>query len=170
MDNDDNENDFRVQKSLTLAAPAKAGTRNIKVSSVDGLIINQRLFRGPDHEEVIAANIGTAGASALAENAAKGATKLAVSGVTGFEVGQEVYVGDEKAFIAEIQATRRGFFSFGPASPDAVVLTAPLKAAHAAGESFAGSGITVSAPLRSDYASGAAVASSVPTPGAPNRF
>ena len=170
MDNDDNENDFRVQKALTLAAAAKAGTRNIKVSSTDGLVINQRLFIGPDHEEVIAANIGTAGASSLAQPAAKGATRLSVSGVTGFVVGQEVFVGEEKATIAEIQAARRGWFSPVPAAPDAVVLAAPLKAAHAAGESFAGSGITVSTPLRSDYASGTPVTGAVPTPGAPNRF
>ena len=170
MDNDDNENDFRVQKSLTLAAPAKAGSRNIKVSSVDGLVINQRLFIGPGHEEVIAANIGSAGASSLAEAAAKGATRLSVSGVTGFAVGQEVFIGEEKASIAEIHAARRGWFSPVPSAPDAVVLAAPLKAAHAAGESFAGSGITVSAPLRSDYASGTPVTGALPTPGAPNRF
>ena len=170
MDNDDNENDFRVQKALTIAAPVKAGSRNIKVSSVDGLVINQRLFIGPGHEEVIAANIGTAGASSLAEAAAKGSTRLSVSGVTGFVVGQEVYIGDEKAFIAEIHAARRWWFSPVPAAPDAVVLSAPLKSAHEAGESFAGSGITVSSPLRSDYASGTPVTGAVPTPGAPNRF
>ena len=90
--------------------------------------------------------------------------------MTGFVVGQEVFVGEEKATIAEIQAARRGWFSPVPAAPDAVVLAAPLKAAHAAGESFAGSGITVSAPLRSDYASGTPVTGAVPTPGAPNRF
>ena len=170
LDTDDNERDFHVQGSLTLAAPVRAGERNFKVSSTDGLVINQRLFLGPDHEEVIAANIGTAGASSLAEAAAKGATRLSVSAVTGFVVGQEVYVGDEKATIAEIHAARRGWFSPVPAAPDAVVLSAPLKAAHAAGESFAGSGITVSSPLRSDYAAGTPVAGAVPTPGAPNRF
>ena len=103
-------------------------------------------------------------------NAAKGTTRLSVSGVTGFVVGQEVFVGDEKAFISEIHAARRGWFSPVPAAPDAIVLTAPLKAAHAAGESFAGSGITVSSPLRADYASGVPVTGAMPTPGAPNRF
>jgi hypothetical protein len=170
MDTDDNENDFRIQGSISLAAPLKAGTRNLKVNSTDGLVINQRLFIGPDHEEVIAANIGTAGYASLAADAAKGATRVSVSASQGFTVGQEVYVGDEKAFISEIQAARRGWFSMVPATPDVIVLTAPLKAAHASGEDFAGSGITVSSPVRSDYASGMPLTGSVPTPGEPNRF
>ena len=170
MDTDDNENDFRVQGSISLAAPLKAGSRNLKVNSTDGLVINQRLFIGPGHEEVIAANIGTAGYASLAADAAKGASRVSVSASQGFAVGQEVYVGDEKAFIAEIQAARRGWFSPVPAAPDVIVLTAPLKASHAAGEDFAGSGITVSKPVKSDYASGVTLTGSVPTPGAPNRF
>ena len=170
LDTDDNENDFRVQGSLTLAAPLKAGSRNFKVSSTRGLIINQRLFIGPGHEEVIAANIGTAGYTTLAADAAKGATRLSVAASQGFTVGQEVFVGDEKAYIAEIHATRRGWFSPVPAAPDVVVLRAPLKSAHASGEDFAGSGITVSSPVKADYAAGIPVTGSVPTPGAPNRF
>ena len=170
FDNDDNENDFRVQGSLTLAAPLKAGSRNLKVSSTNGLIINQRLFIGPDHEEVIAANIGSAGYTTLSAEASKGATRISVASSQGFAVGQEVYVGDERAFIAEIHATRRGWFSPVPAAPDVVVLRAPLKSAHASGEDFAGSGITVSSPVKADYAAGIPVTGSVPTPGAPNRF
>ena len=170
MDTDDNENDFRVQGSISLAAPLKAGSRNLKVNSTTGLVINQRLFIGPGKEEVIAANIGTAGYTTLAADAAKGTTRVSVSASQGFAVGQEVYVGDEKAFIAEIHATRRGWFSPVPAAPDAIVLTAPLKAAHASGEDFAGSGITVSSPVKADYASGIPMTGSVPTPGAPNRF
>ena len=170
MDTDDNENDFRVQGSISLAAPLAAGSRNLKVNSTRGLVINQRLFIGPDKEEVIAANIGTAGYTTLAADAAKGATRVSVAASQGFTVGQEVYVGDEKAFIAEIHATRRGWYSPVPAAPDAIVLTAPLKAAHASGEDFAGSGITVSAPIRGTYASGIPMTGSVPTPGAPNRF
>ena len=170
LDTDDNENDFRVQGSLTLAAPLKAGSRNLKVSSTNGLIINQRLFIGPDHEEVIAANIGSAGYATLAAEASKGATRVSVSSSQGFKVGQEVYVGDEKAFIAEIHAVRRGWFNTSPSVPDAIVLTAPLKSAHASGEDFAGSGVTVSSPVKGDYAAGIPVTGSVPTPGAPNRF
>ncbi len=170
LDTDDNENDFRVQGSISLAAPLTAGSRNLKVNSTRGLTINQRLFIGPDKEEVIAANIGTAGYTTLAADAAKGATRISVAASQGFTVGQEVYVGDEKAYIAEIHATRRGWFSPVPAAPDAIVLRAPLKAAHASGEDFAGSGITVSAPVRGTYAAGISMTGSVPTPGAPNRF
>ena len=171
FDADDNENDFRVQHSISLAAPVKAGERNIKVNTTAGLVINQRLFIGPDHEEVIAANIGTAGYATLAEAAAKGATKVSVSSSQGFTVGQEVYVDGEKATVAAIQAARRGgWFSPVPAAPDAIILAAPLKEAHAAGTDFAGSGITVAYPLRSGYASGTPLASAVPTPGAPNVY
>ena len=171
LDNDDNENDFRVQRQVSLAAPANAGTINLKVNSVNGLIVGQRLFVGPDHESMTVANIGTPGASSLGESAKAGATQLAVSGVQGFTVGQEVYVGDEKAIIAGIRAVRRGWNA--PAIPnvfDTVTLSAPLKKAHSAGESFAGSGLTLAYPLRADYAAGTPLASAVPTPGAPNVY
>ena len=171
LDNDDNENDFRVQRQVSLAAPANAGTINLKVNSVNGLIVGQRLFVGPDNESMTVANIGTPGASSLGESTKAGATQLAVSGVQGFTVGQEVYVGDEKAIIAGIRAVRRGWNA--PAIPnvfDTVTLSAPLKKAHSAGESFAGSGLTLAYPLRADYAAGTPLASAVPTPGAPNVY
>ena len=157
--------------AVSLAAPANAGTINLKVNSVNGLIVGQRLFVGPDNESMTVANIGTPGASSLGESTKAGATQLAVSGVQGFTVGQEVYVGDEKAIIAGIRAVRRGWNA--PAIPnvfDTVTLSAPLKKAHSAGESFAGSGLTLAYPLRADYAAGTPLASAVPTPGAPNVY
>lgn len=171
-DTDENEKDFNVQKSFSLAAPVKAGETNIKVNSVAGIIIGQRLFLGPDAEPVIAANIGTPGYAPLAVAAPAGASKLSVSGVQAFSVGQTVYVGDERAEIAEIKAARRNMWGPAPATPvyDEVILATPLKKAHGTGEALAGTGITVSSPIKGSYATGASVTGSVPTPGAPNRF
>ena len=170
-DTDENENDFHVQRVISLSAPLKAGETNIKVSSTSNIRIGQRLFIGPDHEEVIAANIGTPGYAPLAEKVAAGAKQVAVNGVQGLSVGQTVFVGSEKAVIAEIHAVRRNRGPV-PAAPqnDIVVLQAPLKSSHDVPEALAGTGITVSSPIRANYASGTQVIDNVPTPGAPNRF
>ena len=168
-DADDNENDFKVQASFSLAAPAAAGDINLKLNSVEGIVIGQRLF--VDGEEVVATNIGTPGCTALSGDAAAGSYTLTVASVQAFKAGQEVFVGDEKCVVAEVKAARRNFWapSFN-AEPDMVFLAAPLKAAHAAGESLAGTGVTLSRPVQADHASGAPVVDFVPTPGAPNRY
>ena len=171
-DNDENQFDFSAQKSFSLSAPVNPGDVNIKINSVDGIIIGQRLFLGPDAEPVIAANIGTPGYAPLAVAAPAGSTKLSVSGVQGFSVGQTVYVGDEKAEIASVKAARRNMWGPVPAVPvyDEVILAAPLKQSHGTGDALAGTGITVSSPIKGAYAAGASVAGAVPTPGAPNRY
>ena len=170
-DSDDNKNDFSVQRQISLAGPVKAGDTNLKVSSTAGLIIGQPLFVGPGQERMTVANIGTAGFSTLGEPAKAGAKQVMVSGVQGFTRGQEVFVGDEKAVIEEIRAVRRSWYApVDPNSFDTVILRAPLKKAHGAGESLAGTGVTVAYPVRSDYAAGTPLASSVPTPGAPNLY
>lgn len=171
LDTDENESDFKVQSAVTLAAPAKPGDINLKLSATDNIRIGQRLFIGPDGEEVIAALVGTPGYAPLAVNAAAGAKQIEVSGVQGFTVGQTVLVGDEQTEIAEIRAARRNYWApVQPAQNDVVILQAPLKKAHGAGEALAGTGVTVSSPLKASYASGAQVVGNVPTPGAPNRF
>lgn len=168
-DADDNENDFKVQASFSLAAPAAAGDINLKLNSVEGIVIGQRLF--VDGEEVVATNIGTPGCTALSGDAAAGSYTLTVASVQAFRAGQEVFVGDEKCVVAEVKAARRNFWApMANVTPDMVFLAAPLKAAHAAGESLAGTGVTLSRPVQADHASGAPVTGNVPTPGAPNRY
>ena len=170
-DTDENENDFRVQKAVTLAAPAKAGDTNIKLSATGNIRIGQRLFIGPEGEEVIAAVIGTPGYSPIMVNAAAGARQIAVFGVQGFTVGQTVMVGDEQAVIAEIRAVRRNYRNpVADPQNDIVILQAPLKKAHGTEEALAGTGVTVSSPLKAAYAAGSQVVDNIPTPGAPNRF
>ncbi len=171
FDNDENETDFNVQRAVTLAAPAKPGDTNIKLSATNNIRIGQRLFIGPDKEEVIAATIGTPGYAPLAEKAAAGAKQLAVNGVQGFTVGQTVFVGDEKATIAEIHAVRRN--NRAPVlvpQNDIVILQEALKSAHGTDEALAGTGVGISSPIKASYAVGATVVDNVPTPGAPNRF
>lgn len=171
FDTDENESDFQVQTAVTLAAPMKAGDVNIKLNATNDIRIGQRLFIGPDHEEVIAANIGTPGHALLVENVSAGARQIAVDGVQSFSVGQAVLVGDETAQIAEIRAARRNYWApVQTPQKDIVILQAPLKKSHAAAEAFAGTGVTVSSPVKADYAAGSPVIGSVPTPGAPNRF
>ncbi|MDO5443296.1 MAG: arabinofuranosidase catalytic domain-containing protein [Bacteroidia bacterium] len=171
LDTDENENDFKVQSAFALAAPINAGDVNIKLNSTNNIRIGQRLFIGTDHEEVIAANIGTPGYAPLAENVAAGAKQIAVSGVQSFTVGQAVLVGDETAQIAEIQAARRNYWApVQTPQKDIVILQAPLKKAHAVGEALAGTGVTVSSPIKGAYAAGEPVTGNVPTPGAPNRY
>lgn len=168
-DADDNENDFKVQASFSLAAPAAAGDINLKLNSVEGIVIGQRLF--VDGEEVVATNIGTPGCTALSGDAAAGSYTLTVASVQAFRAGQEVFVGDEKCVVAEVKAARRNFWApMTNVTPDMVYLAAPLKAAHAAGEFLAGTGVTLSRPVQADHASGAPVVDFVPTPGAPNRY
>ncbi len=168
-DADDNENDFKVQASFSLAAPAAAGDINLKLNSVEGIVIGQRLF--VDGEEVVATNIGTPGCTSLSGDAAAGSYTLTVASVQAFRAGQEVFVGDEKCVIAEVKAARRNFWApMANVTPDMVYLAAPLKAAHAAGEFLAGTGVTLSRPVQADHASGAPVVDFVPTPGAPNRY
>jgi len=168
-DADDNENDFKVQLAFNLAAPAQAGDINIKMNNVEGIIIGQRLF--VNGEEVIAANIGTQGYTTLSADVKAGTSVVAVASAQSFKLGQEVFVGDEKAVVAELRPVRRGFRApVSPLQPDTIVLSAPLKSAHAAGEALAGSGVTLSKPLKSQYASGTPVTGNVPTPGAPNRY
>ena len=170
-DTDENENDFKLQRAITIAAPVKAGDTNIKLSATNNIRIGQRLFIGPDNEEVIAATIGTPGYAPIAVNAKAGAKQLEVSGVQGFSVGQTVYVGDEKAAIAEIHAVRRNNRApFVVPQNDVIILQAPLKNAHTTDEAIAGTGVGVSSPIKASYSVGTQVASGVPTPGAPNQF
>ena len=169
FDSDDNKADFNVQTAISLAAPVAKGDVKFFVNSTSGLEIGQRIFLGG--ESFIAAVIGTPGYAPLAESAKAGATSVKVASCQGFSVGQTVYVGEEKATVAELKPVRRGWWApMDPSQKDVIVLASPLKASHGTDEAIAGSGIMVSSPAASDYAAGSPVTGGVPTPGAPNRF
>lgn len=175
LDTDDNDADFHVQKSINLAGPAAAGANNLKVSSVAGLTIGQRLFigEGADKEEAILAVIGTPGNSALDADVAAGAKSVTVAFGTSsaFAPGQEVYVGGEKAFVAQVVAARMRFgMNMGQMPSDTIILQAPLQKSHKAGDQVCGSGITLGSTLKAAHAAGEAVTNYKPTPGAPNMY
>ena len=167
-DKDDNKNDFRIQQGLNLAAPAKPGDTNIKVSSVLGLKENAPIVigRGPTAQVLTVKQLGSAGATSLKNASGK---TLVVDSAQGFSVGQEILVGEEKATVAEVIMPRRWWTPAGP-QDNRLVLAAPLRKSHRPGEAVTGTGVTLSAPLSAAHVAGAPVATGQPTPGAANNF
>ena len=175
VDTDFNCRDFAMQTAIALSVAAPAGSNNIKVASVTGLTIGQKVIidGGANSETAIIAVIGTTGASTVSTATAAGATVIPVAGVNGFSAGQTIIIDNgatrETAVIASVTAGRNAGGN-NPATPSSVTLTAPLKSAHAAGVQVAGSGLTLSTPLAKAHESGAQIASNLPTPGEPNQF
>ena len=167
-DKDDNKIDFCTQQSVNLALGAKAGEDNIKVSSVQGLREGAPIVvgRGANAQVLTVKQLGSAGGTQLVSAAGK---TLVVASAAGFTVGQEILVGDEKAVVTEV-VIPRGWWMPRAQQENKLVLTAPLRKAHKAGEAVSGTGVTLSAPLKADYAAGAPVATGQPTPGAANAF
>jgi hypothetical protein len=100
-----------------------------------------------------------------------GATVVPVASAAGFIPGQTITIDAatrvETAVVASVAGGRGGR---GGAVGPSITVTAPLKAAHAAGAQVSGSGITLDAALTKAHQSGAQVADSAPTPGAPNQY
>jgi hypothetical protein len=176
FDNDDNQQDFRLQTSATLAAPSAVGSDNIKVSSVSGFSIGQKVIidAGTNSEIGIIATIGTAGATTLASPAEVGNTLLLVKGVEGFSEGQSIFIGEgakhEVAFISSIHPVRRRFRNPNNNTFDSINVTVPLKYAHSIDAPVSGSGITLASPLAKTHEIGTRVANNIPTPGKPNQY
>ena len=124
--------------------------------------------RGAEAEVLSVAKLGSAGATTLQGAAGAGAKSLLVASAQGFTPGQEILVGEESATVAEV-IMPRGWWMRGP-QEQKLVLTAPLRKAHKAAETVAGTGVTLSAPLQAAHAAGAAVATGQPTPGAANQY
>ncbi len=173
-DSDDNKRDFRIQRSLNMAAAAAAGARNLKVSAVQNLTIGQRITigSGRTQEQAIVATIGSAGSATLAKAVAAGSTHVPVASAQGFAAGQTVIMDNgELAVVASVTMARRRWAPAGGDQPtDTIVLIAPLKKACPAGSAIAGTGITLSTPLKYNHNSGEALVSQLPTPGMPNMF
>ena len=174
FDTDDNKLDFRAGSAMTIAAPAQAGSNNVKVTSTNGISLGQVMYLGSGEsmEKVKVAVIGTAGATAIRTNAPKGETKLSVASAQGFQTGQKVYIGQDEYTVAQVQIVpRRGGWGRQPqtpSNPDSVTLTEPLKSDVAAGQYLTGSGISLGAPLTKNHGAGDAFGPSVATPGRPN--
>ena len=169
-DLDDNKNDFRVQRSFSVVAPAATGENNIKLLSVQGITPGSSLVigRGADAVVVQVAEAGSPGATALSAPARPGARSVDVLSAQGFVPGQVVLVGAEMAEVAQVIMPRG--WRLTPGQVNQLVLKAPLRQAHKATEAVCGTGVTLTAPLKAAVAAGAPAASAQPTPGAPNQY
>jgi hypothetical protein len=169
-DLDDNKNDFRVQQAFNLALDAMAGDSNVKLSSVQAVREGASIVigRGADAQVVGVKAVGSAGGTQLAAAAGAGAKSISVASANGFTVGQDVLVGEEKAVVAEVIVPRG--WRILPGQENKLVLSAPLRKAHKAGEAVSGTGVTLSEPLKAAFAAGAPVATGQPTPGAANQY
>lgn len=165
-DTDSNCSDFVTSPATTLGAASAAGATNIKVASVEGFAAGQtiRIDRGANLDTADIATVGTAGATRVGTSTAAGATIIPVVSAIGFNDGQTVTIGSgadaETVVVALVRRFREA----------AIVVSAPLTSAHAAGEEVSGTGITLTAPLAREHAAEAQVTGSISTPGAPNHF
>ena len=173
-DADDNINDFKLQANGSLAANAPAGATNIKVASVNGLRPGAKLYLG--NEVATIKEVGTAGATVLAERALSGTKELKVQAIQGFRAGQVIKIGNEEVTIESVVQGRRP--QGMPMTPGAVMqmpastinLTTPIRGSFGAGTQVAGTGVTLAAPLKAAHAMGSPFTDNVPSPGAPNAY
>ena len=175
-DSDNNCSDFMLQKSITLAAAATAGSVNIKVSSVTDFSIGQKIIidTGTKSEMAVITTIGTPGATTVGSATNVGAKVIPVNSVEGFGTGQTITIDNginqETAVVASIVAGRRRFGSRTVSPTDTIIITMPLKIEHTPGAQISGSGITLTRPLTMEHERSVQVAGNIPTPGAPNQY
>jgi len=175
-DTDNNCSDFQLQNTITLSAPATAGSNNIKVASVADFINGQKIIigSGTNSETAVIATIGTAGGTTVGTDTRVDATVIPVASVEGFGAGQTITIDSganhETAVVASIAAGRRRFGIRSSSPTDTITVAMPLKYAHAVGAQVSGSGITLTNPLTMAHDNGTQVAGNVPTPGKPNQY
>jgi hypothetical protein len=175
-DSNSNCRDFLLQNSITMLTASGAGSNNIKVASVAGFSIGQRIIidKGTNSETVVIAIIGTTGGTTVGTATDVGATVIPVASVEGFSVGHTITIDNganiESVVVASITAARGRPGSPGTSPTNAITITVPLTKAHAVGAQVSGSGITLAAPLTRAHNNGVQLASNVPTPGAPNQY
>ena len=174
-DNDNNLRDFFVQSSMSLSSGAPAGSDNIKVGSIMGFAVGQKIIidGGANNESAVIKTIGTTGGTMVGTATAAGAVVIPVANVAGFAVGQTITIDNgtnmETAVISAITPPARGNAGGTPTSAT-ITVTAPLTLAHAVGVQVSGSGVTLTAPLTKAHENGAPIANYLPTPGAPNQY
>jgi hypothetical protein len=143
-----------------LAADAKAGATNIKVTNVANISVGDTIRLDIDSvghgiETVTVAQVGTqSGRSALTANVDAGATRIQVRGVNGFTVGDKMTVGTpatrETVTIAAVGAAVGGASQTGAT----VDFTPALAKAHLNREFVVaqGTGLDLAAPLKFNHA------------------
>jgi hypothetical protein len=166
VQSDSNCADFVTAPVTIMPLAAPAGTKTIKVASIEGFAAGQTVHigTGANSESAVITAIGTPGATTIRTAVASGATIIPVAEARAFQTGQNIFIGSganrESAVVA-------GVYGFG--SP-VIRLKSPLTQAYAVGAQVSGSGITLARPLKRQYAPGTQVTGSAPTPGAPNRY
>ena len=176
-DSDFNCRDFLLQNTITVLAPATAGSNNIKVASVADLSVGHKIIigKGTNTETAIISAVGTPGGTTVGTSTSAGKKVILVANVEGFNPGQTVTIGSgknlETVIIAVVAPGRRRFGGAPGSMPaDTIKVTVPLKYGHAAGTQVSGSGITFADPLSMAHENGTLIASSLPTPGEPNQY
>ncbi len=175
-DSDNNCRDFLLQSTINLLAPIEAGSRNIKVASVAGFSVGQKIIigTGTSGETSVIETIGTTGATTVGTAIGEGKTTIPVFSTEGFGAGQSITIDSgtnyETAVVASVAAGRRRPGGFGNSPTDSITVTLPLTKAHAVGAQVSGSGITLTKPLTMAHDNGTPVTSNQPTPGAPNQY
>jgi hypothetical protein len=175
-DNDSNCNDFKMQKTTTLALASEVGSNNIKVNNIADFRIGQKLVVGIDESETaIITIVGTAGGTEVSTSTKAGETIIPVESIEGFSAGQTITIGSganlETAVVASSTDKRRFWWRPQGEGPTTFVTVAEALAnSHNVGEEVSGSGITLATPLTKIHEMGAQLSSNIPTPGAPNQF
>lgn len=164
--NDSNCTDFLSQGAANLATAAPEGATNIKVTSVEGFGVGDKIHidSGANLETAAIATIGTTGATTARIATAAGATVIPVASVAGFSRGQTITIDSgvksETAIVSVVANVGTG----------TLIVAKPLTYAHAAGAQISGTGIGLTAALTQAHASGSQVYTNVPTPGRPNQY
>ncbi|MFL1012281.1 arabinofuranosidase catalytic domain-containing protein [Flavisericum labens] len=176
-DNDSNCNDFKLHNTISLTLPSKVGSNNIKVSSVDGFRIGQKVVVGIDDYEIAKITLlGSAGGTLINANVKAGDTIIPVESIEGFSAGQTITLGNgsnQETVVIESTTDLRRFW-WRPRTGDGpqtfVTVSKPVSNQHNVGEEAVGSGITFSRSLSRVYKKGDQVSSGTPTPGSPNQY
>jgi hypothetical protein len=178
-DNDFNCRDFILHKTIQLATGSQPGLNNIKVNSVAGFNIGQKVIIGigAKSETAIIATIGTPGGTKVTTAAKSGETVIPIENTEGFSVGQKITVGSgknrETVTIASITNRRFRFMAQNTNNNGPTVFitaTTPLVGSHETDEPVSGTGVTFSKPLSKVHERGTFIANNAPTPGEPNQY
>lgn len=175
-DSDSNCKDFLLQNSIATTLPVETGSINVKVASVAGLKIGQKVLidKGENSETAIIAIIGTTGGTTINSATNSGSTVLPVASVAGFSVGQTIIIDNgenrEMAAIESITVARFRFGTQGTPQGNSIIVNKPLNKTHKLGIQVAGTGITFASPFNKPHGIGTQIANSIPTPGKPNQY
>jgi hypothetical protein len=165
-DTDSNCNDFLTQAAASLSTASPAGATNIKVDSVEGFSVGQKILidSGANLEDAMIATVGTAGATTVRNATDAGATVLPAGNLTGFRKGEAITIDSGANAETAVVSSIRGF------GGGAITVATPLARAHAVGAQIAGSGINLTSALARAHANGTQISNDLPTPGAPNQY